>query len=364
MKYLTPFVLMVVILPNLFALRVSAHEVTRSVAGDFAEVSEAASEEFSIYETSTQQNWNDMKKRVLRKWSDGALPEEKIDVEYGAGDLTRVKVDYDTGVVTAQTLVAREGTLEPAAALKINAEKQIEKALEKLVREKPSTQSVLSVDEITERKVSPQKLTRSLSEGARFGHFEKAADGETRSMFEVTFRLVPDHVAKRALRFKPLVTLWAQKYGLDPAFVLAIIRQESAFNPRARSRVGAIGLMQIHPPSAGREVFRQIKHLDQAPTDDYLYDPDQNIMMGTTYLSILRDQYFSDIQNKSKQRYFMICGYNWSAGRLRKLISKGSLTIDRSPAEIFQTLQHLVPLETQEYLRRVDQFTHEFRGDK
>jgi membrane-bound lytic murein transglycosylase C len=75
------------------------------------------------------------------------------------------------------------------------------------------------------------------------------------------------------------------------------MRQESAFNPRARSWVGALGLMQIYPPYAGKEVFKIVKHQDATPSDDFLYDPKNNIMMGATFLQILRDRYFADIKD-------------------------------------------------------------------
>src|SRR5262249_57587310 len=47
-------------------------------------------------------------------------------------------------------------------------------------------------------------------------------------------------------------TLWdqAQRAGLDPYFVAAVIREESSYDPLARSWVGAVGLMQLMPDTA------------------------------------------------------------------------------------------------------------------
>ena len=49
------------------------------------------------------------------------------------------------------------------------------------------------------------------------------------------------------------VKRYAKKLDVDPAYVFAIIRQESVFNPKARSPVGATGLMQLMPATARLE---------------------------------------------------------------------------------------------------------------
>lgn len=80
-----------------------------------------------------------------------------------------------------------------------------------------------------------------------------------------------------------------EKYaeGVDPYFIKSLIRQESAFNERARSRVGAKGLMQLMPTTAwavGRVPNRK------------LYDPQTNIKVGTQYFSRLLERYHGDAQ--------------------------------------------------------------------
>jgi len=60
-------------------------------------------------------------------------------------------------------------------------------------------------------------------------------------------------VAERCVVWRPVITTYAKKYGLDPAFMMAVSRIESGFNDRARSKVGATGLMQVMP-STGRRL--------------------------------------------------------------------------------------------------------------
>jgi soluble lytic murein transglycosylase len=80
----------------------------------------------------------------------------------------------------------------------------------------------------------------------------------------------------------------ARKYDLDPNLVLAIIRQESAFQERARSAANARGLMQVLP-STGRRVARPAGVTRY--TVRKLYLPESNIAVGTHHLASLLRQY-------------------------------------------------------------------------
>lgn len=77
--------------------------------------------------------------------------------------------------------------------------------------------------------------------------------------------------------------------GLDPALPLAIARQESNFNPYAKSPVGALGLMQIMP-ATGRQLARKmgIRHWR---VSSLTLDPELNLEMGSYYLRDLMQQY-------------------------------------------------------------------------
>jgi soluble lytic murein transglycosylase len=90
------------------------------------------------------------------------------------------------------------------------------------------------------------------------------------------------------LRYEQIVRGHAHNYGLDPALVAAVIYQESKFRANAKSKSGAIGLMQLLPETAkgiavhtGGSRFR---------VED-LYDPELNVRYGSWYLRHLIQKY-------------------------------------------------------------------------
>ena len=93
------------------------------------------------------------------------------------------------------------------------------------------------------------------------------------------------------LDYGEIVRGHAHNYDLDPALLAAVIYQESKFKPRARSDMGAIGLMQLLPETAkgiaartGGSAFR-VEDLD---------DPEINVRYGSWYLRHLLDKYGSE----------------------------------------------------------------------
>ena len=91
----------------------------------------------------------------------------------------------------------------------------------------------------------------------------------------------------------------AAQHGVDEAIVRAIIHAESSFNPNARSRVGAQGLMQLMPPTARRFGLSNA------------YDPAQNIRGGVQYLAWLLKRYNGDLT-------LAAAGYNAGEGAVDK----------------------------------------------
>lgn len=90
----------------------------------------------------------------------------------------------------------------------------------------------------------------------------------------------------------------------EPALVLGITRQESSFDPRARSGVGARGMMQLMPATAAVVARRSGVNYSA----DLLYEPDYNMRLGSTFLGSL-------VNSFSGSYVMAIAGYNAGPGR-------------------------------------------------
>ena len=90
------------------------------------------------------------------------------------------------------------------------------------------------------------------------------------------------------MRYAAIVRGHAANYHLNPALLAAVIEEESKFNADARSRTGAIGLMQLQPTTAEGIAIRT--HGARFVVSD-LYKPEINVRYGAWYLRHLLDKY-------------------------------------------------------------------------
>jgi soluble lytic murein transglycosylase-like protein len=88
--------------------------------------------------------------------------------------------------------------------------------------------------------------------------------------------------APRAVPFDGLIRQEATRAGIDPGLLRAVVRHESAFDPRAVSSAGAMGLAQLMPATA-----RRFGAVDP-------FDPAQNLRAGARYLAFLLDRFEGD----------------------------------------------------------------------
>ena len=94
----------------------------------------------------------------------------------------------------------------------------------------------------------------------------------------------PERHLPASIPYRDLVAKYCQQYQMDWKLVAAVIRVESNFNPRAVSRAGAEGLMQLMPSV----------QKDEGVTDPF--DPDQNIAAGVRFLKKMLDAFGGDLE--------------------------------------------------------------------
>lgn len=124
---------------------------------------------------------------------------------------------------------------------------------------------------------------------------------------------------------------------LDPRLVTAVIQAESGFNPLARSKAGAVGLMQIMPDTA--------RALGYTPEE--MQDPGKNLEAGTRYLRQLLDRF----QGHPDAIRLALAGYN--AGPNRGILNTG---------QSFDAIRSFLPAETQAYVPKVMGFYERTAG--
>lgn len=176
---------------------------------------------------------------------------------------------------------------------------------------------------------------------------------------------------KIAPKFLPMVNRYAKATGIDPALIFGIIYQESRFNPHAVSSAGAYGMMQLVPKSGGIEAFRKAKGESIQPTREYLMDPENNIELGSTYLSMLLfDFWTKNVGNIPAREYCAISGYNTGPGNVARAFSGSTKKLDVAqkkansmrPDELFDYLRNNLPyMETRDYLMRVASARRHYR---
>ncbi len=106
------------------------------------------------------------------------------------------------------------------------------------------------------------------------------------------FRENPELISKSSLKVyfpkNPVQGNALRQNEMDAKLLLSLIRQESAFNSRARSSAGAIGLMQVMPATARR--FERIKKYDR------LFEPAFNLKIGSKYFAGLLERFGGDAE--------------------------------------------------------------------
>ncbi len=105
----------------------------------------------------------------------------------------------------------------------------------------------------------------------------------------------------------------AERHHFDPWLVLAVMAVESGFYNFAVSHKGAIGLMQVMPPT-GQELAARKGIPWDGPTT--LFDPIVNVRLGIAYLRQLSDRY-GHIQ-------VALAAYNWGPGRIDRRLQHGT----------------------------------------
>jgi soluble lytic murein transglycosylase-like protein len=182
------------------------------------------------------------------------------------------------------------------------------------------------------------------------GHFPAAAEAARRAFPDLGTPMegrVPDGWRRLyyPIEEKGFLAERAREAGLDPAVLRALVRQESVFDPRARSRAGALGLTQLMPATA-RSLSRSL--LRARYRQAFLYDPGVNARLGAAYFKSLLDRF-------NGRTLFALAAYNGGPTRMARVLRDNA---GHDEEEIFESHP---AYETRDYVRRVMLYAESYR---
>ena len=139
--------------------------------------------------------------------------------------------------------------------------------------------------------------------------------------------------------YKEIVSVYSEKYNVEENLVFALIKAESNFNSEAVSHRDAIGVMQIMEETAKDVANKNSIKIENENIKQELLKIDNNINIGTKYLSTLLEKY--------KNKEIAVAAYNAGIGTIDGWIQKGIIKSDGSDIE------NIPYKETNNYVRKI-----------
>ena len=312
--------------------------------------------EWDKFEREQQEQWLKFKEGVERKWDTFLDSTKRTWVDYGKDLDVRSEISFDKGMIEITAIVpAQIANLMDAGSEKISEQ------IRKLFSTDNPAKLVVLKDQLKNRRGEivtlhniDQYIKEEIVPKIQIGKKAyKSKDGAERIKVKVKIYLVPNHIRIRAEKYLRPVNTQAWRFEVKPQLVLAIIHTESYFNPMAKSSCGALGLMQLIPRHGAREAYHFVYNKDRVLSAEYLYDPDNNIELGTAYIHLLKNSHFGDVKETLKNRYLTICAYNWGPTAVNKKIVNNHNISQMGDQQLYTLLRERTPQETRDYLKKV-----------
>lgn len=240
----------------------------------------------------------------------GALARIKISQKTEKGSSGQgVKVPVNSDSVSKEKLTLKTDTdiymnpriLEPSVYKSFNSER-----IDILMELGMKKDAVAELSAAARKATNPDELVYICSKLQEAGEYRLAINLASRLPYRENSILYP-------LAHWAVIKEASARYMVDPFIVLSVMREESRFDPEARSAAGALGLMQLMPQTAhliDREVNLDIRSLEQ------IYDIKINITLGSYYINSLIKEFES--------LPAAIAAYNAGEGIVRKWQGTGN----------------------------------------
>ncbi len=352
----------------------------------FDRYQQALLDAFAEYKQLHTAAYADYRKRLSTHWDDPAMTDQKKWVEYNETFDEQRTVDYERNEIrlTKRMPAGQQRSDEQIRTelkqllaedeLTANQRDPVTQAVEKglantvdvpVATPTPAPAKPVLSELFDQPKPTPKQVKTKADELLETAKHEtvnvKRDDPAGGWADRVTIALPTDRPVRKAQEYRSTVTKRARETNIGYDLIFAIMHTESSFNPRAQSNIPAYGLMQIVPRSAGMDASQAIFGKARVLSPSYLYDADNNIHVGATYLKILYYRYLRAVQDTESRMYCAIAAYNTGAGNVAKTftngtsVSKAANVINRlKPEQVYEQLTNKLPYEeTRRYLPKV-----------
>lgn len=315
--------------------------------------------------------------KVRQTWGEKEVkvPEQKKYVKYTQNYMSRTIVDFDSGTILVETLDDKAPKESLKNAIVTTLLTPDDPRSVDLFSDKPVT---LTSDHapyllglVLDHEGQPIR-TPAQAEAFATSSLESAKgrsvdqNGVTKQALIAEIKMVANFTNKQADKYRATVTRFAEQFKISPSLIFAVIRTESNFNPFAVSSAPAFGLMQLVPTSGGRDAYRKAKGKDTIPSREYLFDPENNIELGSAYLNVLSYTLLEQVDNEVSREYCVISAYNTGTGNVFKAFAGNSTSAINQinglePPAVYDRLRANLPYqETRDYLVKVVGFRKQF----
>ncbi len=351
-------------------------------------------DEFKAYRQELKAAFEEYKRKTAAVWGrDNIVPGKNNWVSYIDNLNHRSVVDFEKGIIDVELAVPDGLDIDDA-----QARKQLEQTLLKAIslgEDKRPMQQIarqpvslpdgdavllgqISRDDGTVANADDYPALAHEAANNAEKRILRGNDGRTRIVYEAQLKLVPEHIRIRARKYQPLVNKYAKKHNVPAPVIFAVIETESMFNPLARSPAPAFGLMQLVPTSGARDAYRFLYNKDRIVSDTYLYNPENNIRLGSAYLLRLNSEYLKGIESDQSRMFATIAAYNTGPSNIFRAFVGSYSRVRfgsyanyrkaalreinrRSPEQVYQHLRrHLAHKEARNYIKTVTERTAKY----
>ncbi|MEA1063522.1 murein transglycosylase [Erwinia sp. HR93] len=317
-------------LRDIVAWRLMGNDIT-SAQADWRDDAIMRSGETSLLERRVRMALGAGDRKGLNTWL-ARLPmeaKEKEEWKYWQADLLLERGREDEAKTLLQSLVGKRGFYPMVAAQRLGEDYTLK------VENAPQVNSTLTngpemarvrelmywgLDNTARGEWANLVSSRSKSEQAGLARYAFEQDWWDLSVQATIAGKLWDHLKERfPLAYQSYFDRYTRDKSIDASYAMAISRQESAWNPKVRSPVGATGLMQIMPATAAHTVSKF--GVSGYSSAQQLLDPDMNINIGTRYLDSVYQQF-------GQNRILASAAYNAGPGRVRRWLGSSGGRLD------------------------------------